>query len=109
MNDLGKVTKSAVPQFVSMSEGDNDCTYPIRVVVKIKCDTVSQKPTKEPSTWHKSLRKVKKEQNFGQSIDLVQGHWIGQKPLIFYLFIFINNFSFSHFLFSRNSVTSRTV
>lgn len=89
-----------------MSEGDNDCTYPIRVVVKIKCDVVCQKSTKEPSMWQKSLRKVKKEQNFGYSIGLVQGHWIGQKPLTFYLLIFINNFSFSHFLFSRNSVTS---
>ena len=67
MNDLGKVTKSAVPQFISMSEGDNDCTYPVRVVVKIKCDIVCQKPTKEPSMWHKSLRKVKKNKTLAKA------------------------------------------
>lgn len=62
MRDLGKAREKVerlgkvigAPQFIYMGHGDNNCTYPVRVVVTIKCDTVYEKPIKESTSGRRA-------------------------------------------------------
>lgn len=51
VESFGKSYVIGTPHFIYMGHGDNNCTYPVRVIVTIKCDTVCEKPTKETLTW----------------------------------------------------------